>query len=103
MSEAAGSAAQQPRFNRAMLKLSGQALAPAQGAGIDLDTLAAFAREIKDVAALGVQLAMVIGAGNILRGSEYEARGMDRSSADQMGMLGTVINALAFQDALERA
>jgi uridylate kinase len=50
-----------------------------------------------------VQLAMVIGAGNILRGSEYEARGMDRSSADQMGMLGTVINALAFQDALERA
>ena len=86
-----------------MLKLSGQALAPAQGTGIDLDTLAAIAREIKEIAALGVQLAMVIGAGNILRGSEYEARGMDRSSADQMGMLGTVINALAFQDALERA
>ena len=103
MSEAAGSAAHQPRFHRVMLKLSGQALAPAQGTGIDLDTLAAFAREIKEIAALGVQLAMVIGAGNILRGSEYEARGMDRSSADQMGMLGTVINALAFQDALERA
>jgi len=102
MSEAAGGAAHKPRFHRVMLKLSGQALAPAQGAGIDLDSLAAFAREIKDVAALGVQLAMVIGAGNILRGSEYEARGMDRSSADQMGMLGTVINALAFQDALER-
>jgi uridylate kinase len=95
MSEAAGSAAHKPRFHRVMLKLSGQALAPAQGAGIDL--------EIKDVTALGVQLAMVIGAGNILRGSEYEARGMDRSSADQMGMLATVINALAFQDALERA
>jgi uridylate kinase len=103
MSEAAGSAAHKPRFHRVMLKLSGQALAPAQGTGIDLDTLATFAREIKEVAALGVQLAMVIGAGNILRGSEYEARGMDRSSADQMGMLGTVINALAFQDALERA
>src|SRR5579864_6286155 len=103
MSEAAGSAAHKPRFHRVMLKLSGQALAPAQGAGIDLDTLAAFAREIKDVAALGVQLAMVIGAGNILRGSEYEARGMDRSTADQMGMLGTVINALSLQNALEHA
>ncbi|MGZ6210869.1 MAG: UMP kinase [Candidatus Binataceae bacterium] len=103
MSEAAGSAVNKPRFHRVMLKLSGQALAPTQGAGIDLDTLAAFAREIKEIAALDVQLAMVIGAGNILRGSEYEARGMDRSSADQMGMLGTVINALAFQDALERA
>ncbi|HWN56907.1 MAG TPA: UMP kinase, partial [Methylomirabilota bacterium] len=79
----------------------GQALAPAQGAGIDLDTLAAFAREIKEVAALGVQLAMVIGAGNILRGSDYQARGMDRSTADQMGMLATVINSLALQNALE--
>jgi uridylate kinase len=103
MSEAEGGAVHKPRFHRVMLKLSGQALAPAQGSGIDLDTLATFAREIKEIAALGVQLAMVIGAGNILRGSEYEARGMDRSSADQMGMLGTVINALAFQDALERA
>ena len=103
MSEAASGAASRPRFRRVMLKLSGQALAPAHGAGIDLDTLAAFAREIKEVSELGVQLSMVIGAGNILRGSEYEARGMDRSSADQMGMLGTVINALAFQDALERA
>jgi uridylate kinase len=103
MSEAAGEAASKPRFRRVMLKLSGQALAPTHGAGIDLDTLAAFAREIKEISALGVQLSMVIGAGNILRGSEYEARGMDRSSADQMGMLGTVINALAFQDALERA
>jgi uridylate kinase len=103
MSQAEDGAAHKPRFQRVMLKLSGQALAPAQGVGIDLDTLAAFAHEIKDTVALGVQLAMVIGAGNILRGSEYEARGMDRSSADQMGMLGTVINALAFQDALERA
>ena len=62
MSEAAGSAVNKPRFHRVMLKLSGQALAPAQGTGIDLDTLAAFAREIKEIAALDVQLAMVIGA-----------------------------------------
>jgi uridylate kinase len=91
-----------PRFRRIMLKLSGEALAPAQGAGIDLDALAEIAQEIKDVAGLGVELALVIGAGNILRGSEYEARGMDRSTADQMGMLGTVINALALQNALEQ-
>src|SRR5271155_2653655 len=92
-----------PRFHRVLLKLSGESLAPAHGSGIDLDALAEIAQEIKEVYELGIQLAMVIGAGNILRGSEYEARGMDRSSADQMGMLGTVINALAFQDALERA
>jgi uridylate kinase len=103
MSEAVGSTGERPRFRRVLLKLSGQALAPAGSSGIDLDTLAAIAQEIKEVSALGVQLAMVIGAGNILRGSEYEARGMDRASADQMGMLGTVINALALQDALERA
>jgi uridylate kinase len=91
-----------PRFRRIMLKLSGEALAPAQGSGIDLDALAEIAQEIKEVAGLGVELALVIGAGNILRGSEYEARGMDRSTADQMGMLGTVINALALQNALEQ-
>lgn len=100
--EAAGGEVKKPRFHRVLLKLSGQALAPAQGSGIDLDALAATAEQIKDVAQLGVQLAMVIGAGNILRGSDYEARGMDRSSADQMGMLGTVINALALQNTLER-
>lgn len=103
MSEAVGSAAPRPRFHRVLLKLSGEAFAPAGSRGIDPDTLAAIAQEIKEVGALGVELAMVIGAGNILRGSEYEARGMDRASADQMGMLGTVINALALQDALERA
>ena len=91
-----------PRYNRVLLKLSGEALAPAQGAGIDLDAVAEIALEIKEVYELGIQLALVIGAGNILRGSEYEARGMDRSTADQMGMLGTVINALALQNALER-
>jgi uridylate kinase len=103
MSEAVGSEAPRPRFHRVLLKLSGQALAPVGSFGIDLDTLAAIAQEIKEVGEFGVQLAMVIGAGNILRGNEYEARGMDRASADQMGMLGTVINALALQDALARS
>jgi len=96
-------ATQKPRFHRILLKLSGEALAPAQNSGIDLDALSAIALEIKEVAGLGVQLALVIGAGNILRGSAYEARGMDRSTADQMGMLATVINALALQNALEQA
>lgn len=94
---------QKPRFHRILLKLSGEALAPAQNSGIDLDALSAIALEIKEVASLGVQLALVIGAGNILRGSAYEERGMDRSTADQMGMLATVINALALQNALEQA
>jgi uridylate kinase len=96
-------ATQKPRFHRILLKLSGEALAPAQNSGIDLDALSAIALEIKEVAGLGVQLALVIGAGNILRGSAYEERGMDRSTADQMGMLATVINALALQNALEQA
>jgi uridylate kinase len=91
-----------PRFRRVLLKLSGEAMAPAQGNGIDLDALGEIAKEVKEVADLGIELAVVIGAGNILRGSEYEARGMDRSTADQMGMLATVINALAMQNALEQ-
>ncbi len=91
-----------PRYNRVLLKLSGEALAPAGGSGIDLDALGEIALEIKEVHDLGIQLALVIGGGNMMRGSEYEARGMDRSTADQMGMLATVINALALQDALEK-
>jgi uridylate kinase len=102
MGEAQNRLSPKPRFNRVLLKLSGEALAPAHGAGIDLDAVAEIALEIKEVHELGIQLALVIGAGNILRGSDYEARGMDRSTADQMGMLGTVINALALQNALER-
>src|SRR6516164_5730672 len=90
-------------FRRVLLKLSGEAFAPAHGSGIDLDVLAEITREVKEIAALGVELALVIGAGNILRGSDYEARGMDRTTADQMGMLATVINALALQDSLEQA
>jgi uridylate kinase len=86
-----------------LLKLSGEALAPSQGGGIDHEVLAGIAIEIKEIVALGVELAIVIGAGNLVRGGAYEARGMDRTTADHMGMLGTVINALALQDALERA
>jgi uridylate kinase len=85
-----------------LLKLSGEALAPEGGAGIDLDALGRMAVDIKEAAALGIELAMVIGAGNIMRGSTYEERGMDRSTADHMGMLATVINALALQNALEQ-
>jgi uridylate kinase len=90
-------------FRRVLLKLSGEAFAPAHSSGIDLDALAEITREVKEIAALGVELALVIGAGNILRGSDYEARGMARTTADQMGMLATVINALALQDSLEQA
>jgi uridylate kinase len=85
-----------------LLKLSGEALAPQHGSGIDHDVLAGIALEIKEVLDLGIQLAIVIGAGNMMRGKEYEDRGMDRATADHMGMLATVINALALQDALER-
>src|SRR6266436_5539376 len=92
-----------PGYRRVLLKLSGEALAPPQGVGIDLDVLAEIALEVKAAAELKVDLALVIGAGNIVRGSKYEERGIDRSTADQMGMLGTVINALALQSALEHA
>lgn len=102
MAEVHSGSPPKPRFRRILLKVSGQALAPAQGSGIDLDALGFVALEVKQVFELGVQVAMVIGAGNILRGSDYEARGMDRATADQMGMLATVINALALQNALEQ-
>ncbi len=93
----------QPRYSRVLLKLSGEALAPATGFGIDHQVLARIAAEIKEVIDLPVQVAVVIGAGNLMRGASYEARGMDRTTADHMGMLATVMNALALQDALERA
>jgi uridylate kinase len=101
MDEVDRPAGAQPHFNRVLLKLSGQALAQDNQSGIDLDVLAKFALEVKEIAVLQIQLAIVIGAGNFIRGTDYEARGMDRSTADQMGMLGTVINALALQNALE--
>jgi uridylate kinase len=91
-----------PRYARVLLKLSGEALAPATGFGIDHQVLARIAGEIKEVADFPVQVAVVIGAGNVMRGASYEARGMDRTTADHMGMLATVINSLALSDALEQ-
>jgi uridylate kinase len=86
-----------------MLKLSGEALAGQQGYGIDPDIIMGIAREIREVVDLGVQLAIVIGGGNIFRGLAASSAGMDRASADYMGMLATVMNSLALQDALEKA
>ncbi len=91
-----------PYYRRVLLKLSGEALAGDQGYGIDPGTLQAIAREIKEVVDMGVQLALVIGGGNIFRGLAASSKGMDRASADYMGMLATVINSLAMQDALEK-
>lgn len=91
-----------PRYERVLLKLSGEALAGDKGIGFDFDTLDRFADEVKDVVALGAKVGMVIGGGNIVRGSQFSKMGMDRVGADYMGMLGTVINALAMQDVLER-
>ena len=92
-----------PRYRRIVLKLSGEALAGGQGYGIDPDVLVRIAEEVKSVVALGVQVAIVIGGGNIFRGLAASAGGMERATADYMGMLATVINALALQDAVERA
>jgi len=90
------------KYPRVLLKLSGEALAGDKGFGFDFDSIRGFAHQVKAISALGAQVAMVIGGGNIVRGSQISKMGMDRVSADYMGMLGTVINALAFQDVLER-
>jgi uridylate kinase len=90
------------RYRRVLLKLSGEALAAENRYGIDANVLRTIATEIKDVHAIGCELAIVIGGGNIFRGLAGSARGMERASADYMGMLATVINALALQDGLER-
>ncbi len=92
-----------PAYRRVLLKLSGEALAGRQGYGIDPETLDRIAEEIHEVVDLGVQVAVVIGAGNIYRGIAASAGGMDRATGDYMGMLATVINALALQDAIEKA
>ena len=91
-----------PVYRRVLLKLSGEALMGEGNFGIDRDVLARIAGEIRDVIATGVELAVVIGGGNIFRGVAPTAQGMDRATADYMGMLATVINALALQDALKR-
>ncbi|MBX3172897.1 MAG: UMP kinase [Gemmatimonadaceae bacterium] len=90
------------KYPRVLLKLSGEALAGERGFGFDFETIREFARQVKAISDLGAQVGMVIGGGNIVRGSQISKMGMDRVSADYMGMLGTVINALAFQDVLER-
>jgi uridylate kinase len=89
-------------YKRVLLKLSGESLAGDQGYGIDPVTINAIAAEIKEVVDDGVELALVIGGGNIFRGLAASSKGMDRASADYMGMLATVINSLAMQDALEK-
>ncbi|HEV2113754.1 MAG TPA: UMP kinase [Terriglobales bacterium] len=89
-------------FKRIVLKLSGEALAGKQHFGVEPARIHAIAEEIKDVHALGVEIAIVVGGGNFFRGVAEQARDMDRVSADHMGMLATVINALALQDALEK-
>src|SRR5450631_2882440 len=91
-----------PSYTRVLLKLSGESLAGDQGYGIDPLTINAIAQEIREVVEQGVQLALVIGGGNIFRGLAASSKGMDRSSADYMGMLATMINSLAMQDALEK-
>lgn len=90
-----------PRYKRILLKLSGEALMGEQGYGIDYHVLDAIASEVQEVHGMGVEIAVVIGGGNIFRGLAATARGMERASADYMGMLATVLNALAFQNALE--
>jgi uridylate kinase len=89
-------------YTRALLKISGEALAGDKGFGLDYHMVEAFAEEIKGVHALGVNLALVVGGGNIIRGTAASREGLDRVSADYMGMLATVINALALQDVLEK-
>jgi uridylate kinase len=89
-------------YKRILLKLSGEALAGENGFGIDTEILNAVAEELKSIRERGVEIAIVIGGGNIFRGIKGATSGMDRASADYMGMLATVLNALALQDALER-
>ena len=92
---------EQAVYKRVLLKLSGEALLGNASFGIDPDTVIEISREIKEISDLGVQLGIVVGGGNIFRGFEASARGMDRTSADYMGMLATVINSLALQSGLE--
>ena len=91
-----------PKYKRVVLKLSGEALAGDKGFGVDLEVVDKISRSIAEVAKMGVEIACVVGGGNIWRGAAASRQGMDRATADYMGMLATVINSLAFQDSLER-
>ena len=95
-------AASRPRYRRVLLKLSGEALQGGQNYGIDSEFLGRVVREVRRAVEAGVEVAIVVGGGNIFRGVEGVAQGLDRATADYMGMLATVINGLALQDALER-
>jgi uridylate kinase len=90
------------KYKRILLKLGGEALAGKTGRGIDVDQAESVASRIKKVHSMGVQVGVVLGAGNLWRGKQGLARGMDRSTTDYMGMLGTVLNSMALMDALER-
>jgi uridylate kinase len=91
-----------PRYHRILLKVSGEALGGERGYGIDFEVVRGIAHQIKRVHDMGVDIAVVVGGGNIFRGSSAAERGFDRTTGDHMGMLGTVINALALQDGLEK-
>lgn len=93
---------ERPKYKRVVLKLSGEALAGQQGYGIDSKTIAEIAAQVKDIHELQVETAIVVGGGNIWRGIAGSAKGIDRATADYMGMLATVMNSLALQDALEQ-
>jgi uridylate kinase len=92
-----------PAYSRVLLKISGEALAGGKGIGFDFDTLTRLAGEIQQVVDMKTGIGLVIGGGNIVRGAQFAQHGMDRVGGDYMGMLGTVINALAVQDVLERS
>jgi uridylate kinase len=91
-----------PKYRRVVLKLSGEALAGNRGFGIDPQVVDFIAAQVKEIRALGVDVAIVVGGGNMWRGKDAEAQGMDRATADYMGMLATVMNALALQDGIEK-
>ncbi|MFD2613036.1 UMP kinase [Paenibacillus gansuensis] len=93
---------EQPVFKRIVLKVSGEALSGQTGYGIDADTISSIAEQVKEVVELQVEVAIVVGGGNIWRGIAGSAKGIDRATADYMGMLATVMNSLALQDALEQ-
>ncbi len=98
----AAESAPKPAYKRILLKISGEALMGDLGFGISPAVMTFLAHELKEIVDLGVQVALVVGAGNIFRGEGLARGGMDRVTGDQMGMLATVINALAIQDAIER-
>src|SRR5487761_347242 len=91
-----------PVYSRIVLKLSGESFQGSQGFGIDAETVHSIAREVKEVSTLGIQMAIIVGGGNIFRGTRQKSLSIDRATGDYMGMLATVINGLALQDALEK-